>query len=466
MADMTSLLAIPATPSLEELISLKGRVAIVTGGSRGIGKEVVRRLSQAGCQVAFTARHEDVVRATEAEIRDEGGDVVGIVADVCNLDDSRKLVSDTVQRFGHLDILVNNAATFPPGSAMEIDEDTWDSLFNTDAKGPFFLSQFVANEMIEEGHGGRIINFLSTAFVTAAPFFGGYAMAKAALWEATLVMSHELASHGITVNAVTPGSTMTQERIDTMFSGNISAMGDLMGVKLPENFMELASEFIASGQFVNLLQSMMPMGRPGWPDDLARAVFFLASDQAAYITGQNIVVDGGQSGTNGMNSMNIESLFGSASSENDATTGEAPTADAGAVAAEAANDVPAAPAAASVAEGVSEAASAPSVDASGEPDQGLAGTYTAKASTPMGEQEVKIDMKVDGSKLSGTMTFMGRNLTIENGVVAGSTFSYDVHIKVAFRKMDAHVEGHREGDGIVGTINNPMGAFEFSGQRV
>ncbi len=446
MADMGMPFEIPASPRLDELVSLKGRVAIVTGGSRGLGKEVVRRFAQAGCQVAFTARHEDVVRATEAEIREEGGDVVGIVADVCDLDSSRKLISDTVERFGRLDILVNNAATFPPGSAMSVDEKTWDSLFNTDAKGPFFLSQFAANEMIAEGHGGRIINFLSTAFVTGAPMFGGYAMAKAALWEATFVLSHELAQHGITVNAVTPGATITQERIETMFSGDFSAMGEIMGIEVPDNFLDIADDMISSGKFMSLLRSMMPMGRPGWPDDLARAVFFLASDQAAYITGQNIVVDGGQSGTNGMNGVDVESIFGKAGGDSDNASDKAPS-------------VAPAPAGDS-------AAPVAAADVSGEPDQGLTGTYEAKANTPMGEQEVKIDLQVDGSALSGTMVFMGRNLKIESGEVKGNTFSYDVHIKVALRKMDAHVEGHREGDGIAGSIKNPMGTFDFTGTRV
>ncbi len=447
MADTGMPFAIPSSPSLDELISLKGRVAIVTGGSRGIGKEVVRRFSQAGCQVAFTARHEDVVRATEAEIREEGGDVVGIVADVCDLESSRKLVSDTVERFGRLDILVNNAATFPPGSAMKVDEKTWDSLFNTDAKGPFFLSQFAANEMIDEGHGGRIINFLSTAFVTAAPMFGGYAMAKAALWEATLVLSHELASHGITVNAVTPGATITQERIDTMFSGDFSAMGDLMGIEIPDNFVDVADDMMSSGKFMNLLRSMMPMGRPGWPDDLARAVFFLASDQAAYITGQNIVVDGGQSGTNGMNGVDVESIFGAAGSDSDNSAADETPADSSTSAAASATAVSAA-------------------DASSGPDQGLAGSYVAKATTPMGEQEVKMNFQVDGTSLGGTMEFMGRDLKIENGKVDGDTFSFEMHMKVAFRKMDAKVEGHREGNGIAGSITSAMGSFDFKGERV
>ncbi|WP_342373377.1 SDR family oxidoreductase [Propioniciclava soli] len=282
----------PQPLPFDQLLSLEGRTAIVTGGSRGIGEAIVRRLAEAGATVVFTARHADALRAVEETTADLPGTCVGVVADIGNLDDSRQLVATTRERFGGVDILINNAATFPPGTALEADEELWDRLLDTDTKGAFFLAQYAAADMVERGRGGRIINLLSTAFVNATPMFAVYSIAKAGLWAATRVLAQELAPHRITVNALTPGSTMTQERLAAFASGDLSKV---LGNDLPVHLPEAAAQAIESGQFGALIKQMVPMGRPGFPDDLARAALFLACDLAEYITGQNIVVDGGQS---------------------------------------------------------------------------------------------------------------------------------------------------------------------------
>lgn len=283
--------SIPATQPADQLLRLHGRTAIVTGGSRGLGEAVVHRLAQAGADVVFTARHEEGLARVESDLAGSPGRVLGVRADVSDLEQSQALVHSTVDRFGGLDILVNNAAVFPPGPALQTDEQTWDHVLDTDTKGAFFLAQFAARAMIARGRGGRIVNFVSTAFINATPFFAVYAIAKAGLWEATRVLSAELAPHGITVNAVTPGATLTRERLEAMANGNLAGFapardaGDL-GERPPA---------LDTVQVLGMLRRMAPMGRPGYPDDLATAVLFLASELAGYVTGQNLVVDGGQS---------------------------------------------------------------------------------------------------------------------------------------------------------------------------
>jgi Dehydrogenases with different specificities (related to short-chain alcohol dehydrogenases) len=154
---------IPEEKKMDELLSLKGRVAIVTGGSRGIGLQIVHRFTEAGAAVVFTGRGAEALKKTEDELTASGMEAAAFQADVSSVADSEKTVKFAVEKFGRLDILVNNAASFSFCDAMSMTEETWDKCFDIDAKGTFFMSQAAAKEMISEGRGGRIINFLSTA---------------------------------------------------------------------------------------------------------------------------------------------------------------------------------------------------------------------------------------------------------------------------------------------------------------
>lgn len=430
-----SLFSIPEPKPFSKLLSLEGRAAIVTGGGRGLGKYVVRRFAEAGGDVVFCARHADQLNAVAEEYAQLPGTLVPLVADVSSKDDRLRIVDEAIERFGGVDILVNCAAIYPPGNALSVTEKTWDDMHDIDVKAGFFLSTSVARRMIEQGRGGRIINFLSTAFVNAAPMFAAYAIAKAGMWEMTRVLSKELAPHRITVNAVTPGATFTEEKAAALASGDIASALSALGMAEDKDIDlgKVMSRVMAMGGPGALIKQRMPMGRPGYPQDLADAVLYLASDMASYVTGQNIVVDGGQADN---------STFDPFDDASDAP------------------DVPSA--ATAKASAVGQHADPSS---SNDPDPGLAGMWCAQVETPMGKQEVEIDAQVNGTTLTGTMLFMGKRLDIRDGRVSKAGFTYSIQLKAMLRKMEATVRGERDGDTLTGTVSNPMGEFPFTAKR-
>lgn len=287
------------------LLSLEGKVAVVTGGSRGIGRQVATRLAQAGAKVVITGRGLAALEAAAQGFRDQGLDVGFVQADVSSVVDSQRVVDEAIARHGHIDIVVNNAASFPFCATLDVTEETWDACFDTDAKGTFFMSQAAARQMISQGTGGRIVNFLSTAALSPTDMLVVYGAAKNAVLYVTRTMAQAFAPAGITVNCVTPGATMTAERA-AAFSGDTAQMASFIessgnaGGPMAA-LLQNASDSDSFAQKVGgILHDAMPMGRPGSPDDLAQAVLYLSSDMAAYVTGQNIVVDGAQSLLNPM----------------------------------------------------------------------------------------------------------------------------------------------------------------------
>jgi NAD(P)-dependent dehydrogenase (short-subunit alcohol dehydrogenase family) len=284
-------ISIPEPPPFDSLLSLKGRCAVVTGGSRGLGEAIVHRLSQAGAAVVLTGRGLEALQRVESQIKASGGQALGVQADMTSLKDSQKVIDQAVERFGHVDILVNNAAVFPPSLFIETSEETWNTTHDADLKGAYFLAQFAARAMIKAGNGGRIINILSTDALKPTGILSAYGAAKLGLWSATQAMAKELAAHQILVNAVTSGSTITQERIDKFNSGEF---GQNEAPKDAPKTGEMMQAMIKSGNFAQMLTKMMPLGRPGWPDEIAKAVLFLASDMGSYVSGTNVVVDGAQ----------------------------------------------------------------------------------------------------------------------------------------------------------------------------
>jgi NAD(P)-dependent dehydrogenase (short-subunit alcohol dehydrogenase family) len=286
------LLTIPEPTPQADLLSLAGKCAVVTGGTRGLGEATVHRLAAAGAAVVFTGRGKEALQRVEQDLTATGFTAVGVQADIASLTDSQKVIDLAGQRFGRLDILVNNAALYTPSLALETTEELFDSVVGADLKGAFFLAQYAAKAMIAAGGGGRIINLLSVDAFRPMGFLAAYASAKAGLWAATQNLAKELAPHHILVNAITPGATITKERLE-MF-----ATGAFASAQVPAESAATRAQLnqaINSGSLAERLTTMMPLGRPGWPDEIAKAVLFLASDLGSYVNGANLIVDGAQS---------------------------------------------------------------------------------------------------------------------------------------------------------------------------
>jgi NAD(P)-dependent dehydrogenase (short-subunit alcohol dehydrogenase family) len=250
--------------------AIEGKVALITGGSRGIGAATALTFARAGADVVISSRKLPDLEKVADEVRKLGKRALAIEAHIGKMEMLQPLVERVVKEFGRIDILVNNAGTnfFMP--AIEMTEKGWDSVMNLDLKGLFFLSQAAAKQMINQG-GGNIVNIASTSGLRAQIPTGHYSIAKAGVIMATKVMALEWAKFNIRVNCVAPGPTETK-LYDSIFS--------LTPPQQAKADKEAAAKQIA-------------MERIGQPQELANAILFLASNASSYITGQTYVVDGG-----------------------------------------------------------------------------------------------------------------------------------------------------------------------------
>jgi len=246
--------------------SLAGRAAIVTGGRRGIGRAIALALAEAGADVVLGDRVVDdgELEAVAAEIKKRGRRSLAIQADITQKADVDSLVQKTLAELGSIDILVNNAAMNIRAPLLELNEEGWDKVINTDLKGYYLCSQAAGKIMVQQKRG-NIINIASTAAMYTAPEMGAYCIAKAGVVMLTRILAVELAEHNIRVNAVAPSL------VKTKFSQPLWAD--------PKTLREIESE--------------IPLARLAEPEDIVGSVLFLASDASAYITGHTIVVDGG-----------------------------------------------------------------------------------------------------------------------------------------------------------------------------
>jgi len=240
--------------------SLEGKVALVTGASRGIGRAIAERLGRDGASVALTyAGNRDKAEAVVETIKSNGVKAIAIQADISNIEDTRNLFKQVINSFGQLDIVVNNVGVSVYKLTVDITESDFDRVFNTNAKGTFFALQEAAKHISD---GGRIISLSSGATRQSLPTAGLYGASKAAIEQFSLALSKELGHRGVTVNLVSPGPTNTD------------------GLVMPADALE------------HLIQST-PLGRLGQPPDIADVVAFLASDDARWVNGQTIQVNGG-----------------------------------------------------------------------------------------------------------------------------------------------------------------------------
>jgi NAD(P)-dependent dehydrogenase (short-subunit alcohol dehydrogenase family) len=245
----------------------ENKVVIVTGGGTGIGRGIAHRFGSEGAQVVLTGRREEPLTSVVNEIIKAGGKAWAKTCDVRSVDEIQGVVDLVLERAGQIDVLINNAGVAGEGPFLEVTPEYYDDVLDTNLRGCYFMGQRVAKAMIAKGNGGSIINITSIDATAADGPYSAYGTAKAGLVNLTRCMAFELAQHKIRVNAVAPGFTMTE-----MTSNAVSA----------EELDYLQNRF-----------DRVPMRRLGTVEEVGALVAFLASDEAPYVTGENITIDGG-----------------------------------------------------------------------------------------------------------------------------------------------------------------------------
>ena len=250
-------------------IRFKDKVVVITGAGRGIGLATARKFAAEGASVVVGEIDEELGRGAVVQLQADGGEAAFVACDISQPGQAANLVGETVTTFGRLDICVNNAGINRGGDVLTVTEADFDSVIGVNVKGPFFLSQAAAKEMVRAGTKGSIVNISSVVSVVAVADQPVYSISKSAINGFTRMLAMTLAERGIRVNAVGPGTIMTE-----MSDSVMNLTGD------PDSY--------------NRMLSRTPLGRLGQPEEVAEVVLFLASDASSYMTGQVVYPDGGR----------------------------------------------------------------------------------------------------------------------------------------------------------------------------
>jgi gluconate 5-dehydrogenase len=249
------------------LFDLAGKVAIVTGTSRGLGQYFARALARAGADLVLTSRNLETLKPFQEEIQALGRNALAVALDVCDFHSIQKMADTVMARHNRIDILVNNAGCNVRKPALEITWDDWNKVLDTNLRGTFFVAQAVARHMIPRKYG-RIINIGSVTCVAGYAGLAPYGASRGGVKQLTMSLADDWGVHGITVNCLAPGWFKTAQNA-VMYEDQ---------------------------QWLDYLCDRIPLKRPGQPHDLDGAVVFLASDASAYMTAQTLLIDGGISG--------------------------------------------------------------------------------------------------------------------------------------------------------------------------
>ena len=250
---------------VNDIFRLDDKVAVITGGSRGIGRSIAEEFARRGARLVITARKADELEETARAIRDEGGEATAIAAHAAKDDTIDALVEQVMEKYGRIDILVNNAATNVAFAQLsDLETAAWDKTIETNLRGPFVLSKAVVNRWMKE-HGGNIINICSIAGFRGDPNMGAYSVSKAALVMLTKVQARELGAYGIRVNGIAPAV------IKTKFSRVLYETEEIR----------------------KHAEAQAALGRVGEWNEVAGTAVYLASDASTYVTGSIALVDGG-----------------------------------------------------------------------------------------------------------------------------------------------------------------------------
>jgi 3-oxoacyl-[acyl-carrier protein] reductase len=247
------------------MLRLEGKSAIVTGAGRGIGKAIAKKFLQEGARLVVCDLVADRIAASAQELS-QNGEVHYLAGDVTNLAFCEALIGEAQAKFGELNVLVNNAGTGIFQPFLEHTLDAWDRVMNVNLRAVFVLGQLAARVMVAQGKGGAVVNMASTNGTMGEKGLAAYNASKAGVILLTKTMAIELAQHNIRVNCVSPGFILT----------------------------DLVTEGGADEAFITEYTQKIPLGRYGKPDEVANVFAFLASDEASFITGESVVIDGGQ----------------------------------------------------------------------------------------------------------------------------------------------------------------------------
>ena len=248
---------------------LKDQVAIVTGGGTGIGKEIAHQLGSVGAKLVLAGRREEVLKKTEDEFVSQGFEVLTVPTDIREIDQVENLVAETVKRFGKVDILINNAGGQFPKRAEEISKNGWDAVIRTNLNGTFYVTQAVGKQMIKQGTGGAITNILVSFLHRGAPGIAHSVAARNGVYGLMKNLALEWAQHNIRVNSIGAGLFITEGMQEEMAA--------------------------ADPHFIDNTINSVPLRRVGNLEELGWLAAYLSSKASGYITGENIIIDGGNS---------------------------------------------------------------------------------------------------------------------------------------------------------------------------